>query len=178
MWEKPIITVELNAGEEGEESQDRLSITLDFGDYTGESLRGLTQFASQSTAVVSGQDGYAAGSLETVSIQEDGTILGTFSNGVTQVLAQIAIARFSNPNGLRRLERNLFAETGNSGSPFIGTAGGSIRATIVSGALEQSNVDLTAEFTRLIIAQRGLQANVRIITISDSVLEEMVNMKR
>lgn len=167
---KPVVRISLGEG------SDDLEITLNFGEKG--SMGGLTQFASQSTAIVSGQDGYAAGRLETISIEEDGTILGIFSNGIAQPLAQIALAQFTNPNGLMKAQRNLFIETRNSGSPFIGTAGGSIRATIVSGALEQSNVELTAEFTKLIIAQRGLQANVRVITISDSVLEEMVNIKR
>jgi flagellar hook protein FlgE len=155
---------------------EQMTIELDFGEAN--SFEGLTQHASQFTAVVSSQDGYTAGNLETVSIQEDGRILGTFSNGVTQTLAQIAIARFSNPSGLVRLEKNLYGATGNSGDPFIGTAGSSIQASIVSGALEQSNVDLASEFTKLIIAQRGFQANSRVITTSNDVLEDLVNLKR
>ena len=155
---------------------EQMSVTLDFGEVN--SFEGLTQHASQFTAVVSGQDGYMAGNLEAVSIQEDGRILGTFSNGITQTLAQIAIARFSNPSGLVRMEKNLYGATGNSGAPFIGTAGSSIQASIVSGALEQSNVDLASEFTRLIIAQRGFQANSRVITTSNDVLEDLVNLKR
>jgi len=155
---------------------DQMSVILDFGE--ADSFEGLTQHASQYTAVVSGQDGYTAGNLEAVSIQEDGRILGTFSNGITQTLAQIAIARFSNPSGLVRMEKNLYGATGNSGAPFIGTAGSSIQASIVSGALEQSNVDLASEFTRLIIAQRGFQANSRVITTSNDVLQDLVNLKR
>ena len=148
----------------------QMSITLDF--------KGLTQYASQFTAVVSSQDGCTAGNLEAISIQEDGRILGTFSNGITQTLAQIALARFNNPSGLVRLEKNLYGATGNSGVPLIGTAGSSIQASIVSGALEQSNVDLASEFTRLIIAQRGFQANSRVITTSNDVLQDLVNLKR
>jgi len=118
------------------------------------------------------------GSLERIIIDEDGKISGAFSNGVVQVLAQIALANFYNPGGLERVKGNLFSVTGNSGDPIISSPGESIGSKIISGALEQSNVDLAEEFTKMIVAQRGFQANARIITTSDDLLTEVTNLKR
>ena len=111
-------------------------------------------------------------------IDSSGTITGAFSNGTTQVLGQIAVADFNNPGGLVRAGDNLYSVTANSGEPGIGFSGESSRSTIAAGALEMSNVDLAQEFTNLIVAQRGFQATSRVITTSDSVLEELVNIKR
>jgi flagellar hook protein FlgE len=141
-------------------------------------ITGLSQFASASTAVASGQDGYPMGNLQDISIDSTGVITGFFTNGVSQTLAQISLASFNNPTGLLRRGDNMYATSGNSGEPVLGFAGTSNQSSITSGALESSNVDLAAEFTNMIIAQRGFQANSRVITTSDEMLQELVNLKR
>ncbi len=155
---------------------DIMDITLDVG--TLGSFDGITQFASASTAVARSQDGYGNGDLENISIDRSGKITGVFSNGVTKTLAQISLATFNNPGGLVRVGGNAYLPSGNSGVAIIGQAGESIQAEIIPGTLEMSNVDLAQEFTNMIIAQRGFQANSRVITTSDEMLTELVNLKR
>src|SRR5690606_27446414 len=122
--------------------------------------------------------GYMAGTLQSYSIDSTGTVIGSFSNGNSMVLAQIAIASFNNPSGLVRTGDNLYSMSANSGEAVVGFASDSSRSTIASGALEMSNVDLTQEFTNMIVAQRGFQANGRVITSTDEMLQEIVNLKR
>ena len=155
---------------------DAVDVRLNVGALDG--VDGLTQFAGHSTAVVTDQNGSPLGTLEEIFIDEEGILTGTFSNGVSQTIAKVALAKFSNPSGLLRTEDGLFAESANSGQAIVGDVGTTIQSTIASGALEQSNVDLAQEFTRLIIAQRGFQANSRIITTSDEVLNEVIGLKR
>jgi flagellar hook protein FlgE len=143
------------------------------GDFAG-----LTGFASTSTASVANQDGYGLGVLDKIAIDPTGKILGIFTNGITRTLAQLVLANFSNDQGLSKEGASMYKETANSGEAFIGVPGETVSAKISSGALEASNVDLAEEFTGMIIAQRGYQANARVITISDSMLEELVNLKR
>lgn len=138
----------------------------------------VTGYASPSTLALAGQNGYASGTLQSFSIGTDGTINGTFSNGRIQSLGQIRLATFPNPAGLSKMGNNLFRESANSGVANIGNPGTGGRGTLAPGALEGSNVDLAEEFTRLIVAQRGFQANARVITTSDEVLQEAVNLKR
>ncbi|HLU24483.1 MAG TPA: flagellar hook protein FlgE [Longimicrobiales bacterium] len=153
-----------------------MNFNLVFG--SAESINGLTQFAGASTAVLREQDGYTMGDLERISIERDGRIVGSFTNGVTLELAQIALADFNNPSGLIRTGDNMYQVSANSGPAVIGFAGEGSQSTIISGALEMSNVDLAQEFTSMIIAQRGFQSNARVITTSDDMLQELVNMKR
>ncbi|SEJ56124.1 flagellar hook protein FlgE [Demequina mangrovi] len=141
-------------------------------------LTALTGYAAIETVAASDQDGRAAGSLTSFEINGDGTVMGTFSNGLKQAVGRVALAAFSNPNGLSKAGGSTYEATVNSGDAQIGTAGTGARGSITGGALEMSNVDLSAEFTSLIVAQRGFQANSRIISTSDSVLEELVNLKR
>jgi flagellar hook protein FlgE len=141
-------------------------------------VNGITQFASPSTLLASNQNGWANGDLATISIGEDGTITGLFTNSVTRTLAQVFLAKFPNASGLNKVGDNLYMVTGNSGNPLTGTAEGVINSTIQSGSLEMSNVDLAQEFTNMIITQRGFQANARIISTSDEMLTELVNLKR
>ena len=138
----------------------------------------ITQFSDDSTVNVSDQDGFSAGTLEKFSIGSDGVITGIYTNGLTSILGQIAIANFSNPGGLTKDGNNLFAQSTNSGEVQIGTAGTGGRGYINNGVLELSNVDLPQTFTDMIITQRGFQANARIITTSDDMLQELVNLKR
>ena len=107
-----------------------------------------------------------------------GEIVGVFSNGLKQTLGQLALANFNNVNGLEKIGNSMFRSTVNSGLAQVGAAGSGGLGMITSGALEMSNVDLAQEFTNLVIAQRGFQANSRIITTSDEILQELVNLKR
>ncbi|MFQ5499015.1 MAG: flagellar hook protein FlgE [Candidatus Zixiibacteriota bacterium] len=140
---------------------------------------GLTGFASGNhTAAMIAQNGYGLGILEKIAIDQAGNISGIFSNGITRILAQIMLADFTNQAGLRKAGRSYYQPTPNSGVPVEGVAGETISGTLSSGALESSAVDIAAEFTSMITAQRGFQANARIITTSDSMLDELVNIKR
>ncbi|HEY3315717.1 MAG TPA: flagellar hook protein FlgE [Bacillota bacterium] len=141
-------------------------------------FNGLTQYAAGSSVAASGRDGYPMGSLMTFTIDSTGTVTGVYSNGVTQKIAQVAVATFANPGGLLKMGENLFQESNNSGLRDIGETGTGGRGTIAPGTLEMANVDLSLEFTNMISTQRGFQANSRIITTSDEMLQELVNLKR
>ncbi|MGH7620055.1 MAG: flagellar hook protein FlgE [Gemmatimonadaceae bacterium] len=151
-----------------------VDIKIDLG--TG--LNGLSQFAGSSTAVMRDQDGYTNGTLQGFNIDATGTIVGGFTNGITQTLGQIQLADFNNPEGLQRVGDNDYETTSNSGTAVLGYAGESSVSTIASGALEMSNVDLAQEFTDMIIAQRGFQANSRVITTTDQLMQDLVNLKQ
>lgn len=116
--------------------------------------------------------------LTSYTIGGDGKVRGVFSDGVQRDMAQLALADFNNPMGLERIGETSFRETSNSGIPQVDVPGAGRRGSLISGAVEMSNVDLAAEFTNLILAQRGFQACSRVITTSDSVLEDLVNIKR
>jgi flagellar hook protein FlgE len=122
-------------------------------------------------------DGNTQGALESFNIGSTGEINGVFSNGLVLTLGQLALAKFSNPSGLSKIGNNTFQESVNSGTANINVPGEG-RGSIAAGALEMSNVDLSEEFTEMITAQRGFQANTRIITTSDEILQELVNLKR
>ncbi len=148
-------------------------VVLDFNELTQNAT------ASEGTTVQRlYADGYEMGSLESFSIDNGGVITGSFSNGLTRALGQIAVANFSNPSGLTKQGDTLFAESQNSGMPQIGTAASGGRGKISSGTLEMSNVDLAEQFTDMITTQRGFQANSKIITTADQMLQELVNLKR
>jgi len=151
--------------------------TLTVGGVTV-NLAGMTGFSGLDTAKAARQDGHAAGELQSFTLGADGTIMGSFSNGLKQAIGRIALSSFTNPSGLEKAGGSLFRTTVNSGDPMLGTAGGGGRGTLAGGSLEMSNVDLSSEFTNLIVAQRGFQANSRVITTSDEVLQELVNLKR
>ncbi|MEN3186374.1 MAG: flagellar basal-body rod protein FlgF [Atribacterota bacterium] len=138
----------------------------------------MTQFGGTPTAYVSLQDGYEAGSLETVSVDSGGIITGIFTNGQSKALGQVALATFPNPAGLTKMGGNLYQISNNSGAPNIGAANSGGRGSIAVGALEMSNVNLAQEFTNMIVTQRGFQANSRVITTSDEMLQELINLKR
>ena len=152
------------------------TVTVDFGTAGG--IDGLSQFASPSTALIRDQDGFPMGDLTQIGIDPTGIIQGAFSNGETLVLGQIALADFNNPSGVLRLTDNLYTTSANSGSPVIGFTGEGSQSYITSGALEMSNVDLAQEFTNMITTQRGFQSNARVITTSDEMLQELVNLRR
>lgn len=150
--------------------RDPLNISLDFTK--------LTQNVADYTTLAFNQNGYAAGDLQGVSVDTTGTITGSFSNGQSRKLAQLAIATFANPSGLVKVGNNLFQVSNNSGEADTGIPGISGRGTIKPESLEMSNVDLSQEFVDMIITQRGFQANSRVITTSDQILEELVNLRR
>jgi flagellar hook protein FlgE len=141
-------------------------------------LAGLTQFGGANTVTAPEQDGYALGSLQSFQLGNDGTITGVYSNGLRQPLGKLALGSFNNPGGLEKAGSSSFRVGDNSGVAMIGMAGVGGRGVLNSGALEMSNVDLAEEFTGLIVAQRGFQANSRVITSSDEILQDLVNLKR
>ncbi len=141
-------------------------------------VRDLTNFSGNTEARVSNSNGSTAGVLSSYTVSNTGQIVGVFSNGLKQTLGQVALANFNNVNGLEKIGDSMFRSTVNSGLAQVGAAGSGGLGLITSGALEMSNVDLAQEFTNLVIAQRGFQANSRIITTSDEILQELVNLKR
>jgi flagellar hook protein FlgE len=141
-------------------------------------LTALTQFAGANSAAFTYQNGNALGTLQSFAINEAGQIIGTFSNGLTDLLGQVALAVFNNPAGLTEIGNSLYVPSANSGLAQIGAAGTGGRGTLIPGALEMSNVDLAEEFTKMIIAQRGFQANARVITTADTILGELVALRR
>lgn len=138
----------------------------------------LTNFGDFSSVAVESQDGATAGSLQSFSVSQEGLIVGSYSNGKTQEIGQVAIASFTNPEGLEKVGGSMYRATVNSGLEQIGVAGDGGRGLLSMGTVEMSNVDLAQEFTNLIVAQRGFQANSRVITTSDELLQEVVNLKR
>ncbi len=127
---------------------------------------------------MSNQDGIQIGTLTSFSVGGDGTITGSFDNGQTRTLGQVALATFDNNNGLNNLGGNFYAAAANSGTPKISTPATLGAGTIQSGALEQSNVDLAGEFTKMIISSTGFSAASRVITTSDQMLTDLLNTQR
>jgi flagellar hook protein FlgE len=156
-------------------------INIDFGASIVESSTGKTgstQYGSASSVTYQTQDGYSSGSLTGLQTSADGTIAGTFTNGQTQRIAQVYLARFTAPEALSKMGKNVFSESFTSGTPIVGAPGTSGRGTITPSSLETSGVDLASEFVTMIAAQRGFQANARVITTTDEMLTELMNLKR
>ena len=143
---------------------------------TSLNLSGLTQYIGSST-INAATDGHAAGNLSAVSIDTSGIITGTYTNGVKRQEAQVAVAQFYNSSGLTKTGDSLYQESNNSGKANIKTAA-DLGVSLTPSALEMSNVDVANEFTDMIITQRGFQGNSKIITVSDEMLETLINMKR
>ncbi len=150
-------------------------IALSFG--TANAFDGMTSFDSKSATSGISQDGFTGGDLVGIRIDQSGTLIGSFSNGRSFGLAQIAMAKFTNNEGLGTEGGNVFIQTANSGEPIIGTAATAGRGFIQSAALEASNVDLSRALTQLIIIQRGYQANGKTITTSDQLLQTLIGLK-
>ena len=138
---------------------------------------GATQYSSDSDVISQSQDGFATGTLVSLTVDGEGNILGNYSNGEPRKLAQVALAKFSNPLGLNKAGNNLYEASDESGTPVIGTVGSGV-GKIFTNSLEMSNVDLAQEFTKMITTQRGFQANSKIITTTDELLGELINLKR
>ncbi len=140
-------------------------------------LSKMTQFGSAFSVSELSQDGFAAGRLSGFSIASDGTVLSRYTNGTTLAQGRVVLANFTNPQGLQPLGGNQWAETADSGAPMAGTPGAGSLGVIQSGALEQSNVDLTAELVNMITAQRVYQANAQTIRTQDQVMQTIVNLR-
>lgn len=138
---------------------------------------GTTQFGSAFSVNTLNQDGYTSGRLAGFDIGADGTVLGRYTNGQSAVLGQVVLANFANPNGLQPLGNNMWAETSTSGNPLIGVPSSGSLGVLQSSAVEDSNVDLTAELVNMITAQRVYQANAQTIKAQDAVMQTLVNLR-
>jgi flagellar hook protein FlgE len=152
------------------------SQSIDVSLGTSDQLDGVTQLGLSGSLRALSQDGHASGDLESVSVRSDGVIEGFYSNGQSQDLDQVALAVFANPGGLMRLGNSSYEESPNSGIAQLQIPGSGGAGSVFSGVLESSNVDVAEEFVRLIEAQRGFQANARVIRVSDELLVELVNL--
>jgi flagellar hook protein FlgE len=170
-----------NSGQLLNKANQRISITPVNGaqpfDVTLK-MDSISQLAGDASVAATTQDGYGVGTLQTFALSQEGIVTGIFSNGQSRTLGHVAIASFSNPAGLEKQGQNVFKESSNSGVAQIGLPNNSGRGKISTGFVEMSNVDLSTEFTNLIVTQRGFQANTRIITIVDDLLQDVINLKR
>lgn len=157
-------------------------IDFDFGkniaEEGGNGVGATTSIAAKSVTNFHSQDGFEAGNIKSLRIELDGTIMGVYTNGVIRPLGAIALATFENQDGLMKAGRNQFYSTIESGPPKIGMPQSGTRGSIYASSLEESNVDLAQEFVNMITTQRGFQANSRSITTTDSMYEEVINLKR
>lgn len=138
----------------------------------------LTSFVSASATSSVDQNGAATGQVQSITINSAGEIIASFGAGQTLAVGQLAMANFNNPQGLVKLGGNAFGESQSAGLPNIGTPGTGGRGSLTGSALEQSNVDIATEFTQMILAQRGYQANAKTITVSDQLLVDTLNLKQ
>jgi flagellar hook protein FlgE len=153
------------------------SLKLTWDLYNSSNAPTLTQVASASTTTSTSQDGYGSGALNSYTIGSDGTITGSFSNGRTAALGQIALANFANTQGLERVGNSDFSPTLASGAAVVGAPGTGGLGTVSGGSLELSNVDIATEFSALIVAQRDYEANARTITTFDQVMQDTINIQ-
>lgn len=175
-----LVSADLNAALGGailfDETQD---IDLQLGDPSSLTTRSITNFSGGSDITAYSQDGYEAGELVSLSVDQNGKVRGSFTNGRNEILGQVSVAKFTNPEALLKEGNNFYSPTSNSGNANIGTALENFPSTsIVGSSLEQSNVDLTQEFTEMISTQRAFEAASRTITVSDQLLAEVNNLKR
>lgn len=153
------------------------SLVVNLNAGTVGTFDGITQFSAPTTTIAIHQDGHAMGVLSDFTVDNEGKIIGSYSNGISRTLGQIALARFANPSGLTLSGENIYSATVNSGDPLIGVDNGNVNQ-IYAGYLELSTVDMAEQFTEMIIAQRGFQAASRVITVADQLLNEVTQLKR
>ncbi|MDH3685679.1 MAG: flagellar hook protein FlgE [Myxococcales bacterium] len=152
-------------------------VDIDFGPLVGAGPGDpTTQFAETSTVNSATQDGFAPGTLQGISVDREGFINASFSNGETRPIAQVALATFANVEGLQAIGNNLFSESRDSGQPLVGAAGTGQFGSVRSNSIEQSNVDLAAQFIRLIMNQRAFQANTRTVSTTNELLANLVQL--
>ena len=154
-----------------------MSLVWDLVDAFGP-LGDITGYAASSNTTFQYQDGYASGVLRGISVDASGFVTAAYSNGQLTPVFQVAMADFPSYEGLTKLGKNLYAESLNSGQPLTGVAGDGRLGSISPMAIEMSNVDLAQEFVKMITTQRAFQANSRVITTSDEILAELINLKR
>ena len=164
-----------NPDEAGNPTRQTLNINLG---TIGSQKNTITQSASSSSTKAYYQDGYTMGYLDNFKIDSSGIITGVYSNGTNRTIGQIALATFANQGGLEKAGDNTYVESNNSGMANIGTSGIAGKGSMLAGALEMSNVDLTEQFTDMIVTQRGFQASSKTITTADTLLETVMNLKR
>jgi len=155
-----------------------LTLFWDLVDSAGATHGDLTQYAAPSMTTFQTQDGYTAGVLRGVSVDEAGVVTGSYSNGQLAPLYQVVLADFPNYYGLNKMGKNLYTESRDSGQAMMGISKSGRRGTISPSSIEMSNVDLAQEFVKMITTQRAFQANSRVITTSDEILAELINIKR
>jgi flagellar hook protein FlgE len=155
-----------------------LSMTWAFEDANGNSYGDVTGYASASGTTFQYQDGYPAGMLRGISVDESGVVTATYSNGEMTPLFQLALVDFPSYDGLTKMGKNLYAESLASGQALLGVAGTGRLGNVAPSSLEMSNVDLAEEFVKMITTQRAFQANSKVITSSDEILQELINIKR
>jgi flagellar hook protein FlgE len=155
-----------------------MTINWNYLDAAGASDGSITGYSSESSKTAQSQDGYPSGSLQSVAVDEDGYFTGIYSNGSMIPFAQLAIADFASYSGLAKQGSNLYAESLGSGQALIGAPNSAGMGSIAPSTLEMSNVDLGTEFVEMITTQRAFQANSKVITTSDEILSELLNIKR
>ncbi|MCQ2584842.1 MAG: flagellar hook protein FlgE [Treponema sp.] len=166
---------ESNADGEGNPYRQTMNINLG---TIGSAVNTVTQSASKSTTKAYFQDGYTLGYLDTFKIDSTGTITGVYSNGTNRTIGRVALATFTNNQGLEKAGDNTYVESINSGMAKIGESGVAGNGSLLAGALEMSNVDLSEQMTDMIVTQRGFQANSKTITTADTLLETVLSLKR
>lgn len=166
---------EANADENGNPYRQTFNINLG---TIGSMKNTITQSASKSTTKAYSQDGYTLGYLDNFKIDSSGTITGVYSNGTNRVIGQLALATFANDRGLEKAGNNTYVETNNSGQANIGESGIAGKGSLLAGALEMSNVDLSEQMTDMIVTQRGFQSNAKTIQTADTLLETVLSLKR
>jgi flagellar hook protein FlgE len=164
-----------NPGADGNPTRQTFNINL--GDI-GSVRNTITQFAEKSSTKAYEQDGFTMGYLENFKIDQSGVITGVYSNGANRTLGQLAMASFANQGGLEKAGENTYVQSNNSGIANVSTSGVAGKGKLIAGALEMSNVDLTEQFTDMIVTQRGFQANSKTIQTSDTLLETVLSLKR
>jgi flagellar hook protein FlgE len=164
-----------NLDEDGNPRRQTLNINLG---TIGSFKDTITQSASKSTTKAFYQDGYTMGYLDNFKIDSSGIITGVYSNGTNRTIGQIALASFANDRGLEKAGDNTYVESNNSGMARIGESGVAGKGTLMAGALEMSNVDLSEQMTDMIVTQRGFQSNAKTITTADTLLETVLSLKR
>ena len=174
-------TIEQNAFNFTKGAQPDQAIKFNFGDDIlagGSGLKGSTQYGSNSDIYRTTQDGYTAGTIGGLSFNDDGVLAAFYTNGVTKNIAQVAVAKFENNEGLFKAGNNMFKESRNSGAANIGAPGAGGRGKVFSKSIEASTTDIASEFVNLIQMQRAFQANARTLSSSDELMQEVLNMKR
>jgi len=164
-------------GVDGQEAVYRQNFNINLGTI-GSQINTITQSASSSSTKAFYQDGYTMGYLENFKIDSSGVITGVYSNGTNRTIAQLAMATFTNQGGLEKAGDNTYVESINSGTANIGVSGIAGKGTLLAGALEMSNVDLSEQMTDMIVTQRGFQSNAKTIQTADTLLETVLSLKR